>query len=136
MLLLDSRIDLLLKPKVLPSEPQIRHSIRLAAEMCAEDFRPFHIVTCGGFRKIFQYVLDVGVQSKGRMDINDLLLTDERTVKRAADSRKVEMEKLLVRFVCKHIEDKLGAASTTDLYKNKDTGIYYMTVSLTLIDPY
>ena len=84
---------------------------------------------------MLQFVLDVGVQSKGRMDINDLL-TDERTVKRAADSRKVEMEKLLVRFVRKHIEDKLGAGSTTDLYKNKDTGVYYMTVSLTLIDPY
>ncbi|KAI2509287.1 Hermes transposase DNA-binding domain [Fragilaria crotonensis] len=128
-------IDLLLKPKVLPSQPQIRHCTRLTAKVCAEDFRPFHIVACGGFRKMLQFVLDVGVQSKGRMDINDLL-TDERTVKRAADSRKTETEKLLVRFVCKHIEDKLGAGSTTDLYKSKDTGVYYMTVSLTLIDPY
>jgi hypothetical protein len=84
---------------------------------------------------MLQVVLDVGVQSKGRMDINNLL-TDKRTVKRAADSRKVKMEKLLLRFVRKHIEDKLGAGSTTDLYKNKDTGIYYMTVILTLIDPY
>ena len=127
------RIDLFLKPKVRPSAHQIQHCTRMAAEMCAEDFRPFHIVACSGFRKMLQYVLDVGVQSKGRMDINDLL-TDEKTVKRAADASKVEMETLLLRFVRKHIEDKLGVGSTTDLYKNKDTGIYYMTVSLSLID--
>ena len=74
------RIDLLvLKPKALLLEHQIRHCTRLASEMCAEDFRPFHIVTCGGFRETLQFVLDAGVQSKGRMDINDPL-TDKRTV--------------------------------------------------------
>ena len=126
-------IDLFTRPKAMSLAHQIRHCTRMAAEMCAEAFRPFHIVSCGGFRKMLQFVLDVGVQSKSRMDINDLL-TNETTVKRAADASKVEMEKLLLRFFRQHIQDKIGVGSTTDLYKNKDTGIYYMTASLTLID--
>jgi hypothetical protein len=69
---------------------------------------------------MLQFVLNVGVHSKVRMDINNLL-TDEWAVKRAMDSRKVEMEKLLLCFVRKHIKDKLGAGSTTNQYKNKDT---------------
>ena len=79
---------------------------------------------------MLQAVLDVGAQSKLRMDINNLL-TNEKTGKRAADAGKVEVEKLLLQFVRWHIQDKLGVGSTTDLYKNKDTGIYYMTASLT-----
>jgi hypothetical protein len=66
------------------------------------------------------------------LDINDLL-TDKKTVKRAANASKVEMETLLQSFVRKHIKDKMGAALTTDLSKNKDTGIYYTTVSISLI---
>lgn len=127
------RIDKMLKPKALPSQLQVRHCTRLCAEMCAEDFRPFHIVSCSGFRNVLQYVLDVGVASKARMEIDDLL-TDERTVKRMATECQEGMEKQLVKLVRNHLADKLGVGSTTDLYKNKDTGIYYMTVTLTLID--
>jgi hypothetical protein len=42
---------------------------------------------------MLQFVLDIDTQSKGHMDIKDLL-TDERTVEPAADANNIEMEKL------------------------------------------
>ena len=100
--------------------------------MCAEDFRPFHIVGCGGFHKMLQFVLDVGVQSKLRMDINGLL-TNEKTVKRAADASKVEVEKLLLQLSAGIFRTNLALVRQLTCTRTR-TPASTTTASLTLID--
>ncbi len=101
--------------------------------MRAKDLRPFHIAACS-LCKMLQFFLSIGVQSKGCVDINDLLTDQTTTIKCAAVASKVEMETPLHSFVHKHKEDQFAAGLTSDLYKNKGTGIYYINVLLSLID--
>ena len=122
------------RPLCEPNAGQKKRMRNSLADMCAEDIRPFHMVANSGFQAALQCAYDIGVETKQRMDVSDLVCVP-KTVKAATKERYDKSKKKVLTAVQTHVKDKLSVGSSTDIWTDKINNVSFMSVSLHDIDP-
>lgn len=74
------------------------------ADMCAVDMRPFYIVKCIGFMNYTQTVLNIGVNSKVGMLV-DNILPDPTTISRNVQMRSIAGREILTAALKSHLAE-------------------------------
>jgi hypothetical protein len=104
-----------------------------AANYCALDMRPFESLACQGLKDLLQTALDIGVASKGRLMIDDLLaapITIRRNVEERAEVGRQKLEVILK----KHMDSGVFVSCTLDLWTDSVKKVSYMSITIHYID--
>ena len=103
------------------------------ADFCASNMRAFEAVASNGFKSLIQTVIDIGVASSGRIDVENLL-SCPTTVRRNAELRaslgRVQLSKLLHQ----HLRSGLGVAGILDMWTDAVKKTSFMSIAAYYID--
>ncbi|BBN02288.1 hypothetical protein Mp_2g14090 [Marchantia polymorpha subsp. ruderalis] len=103
------------------------------ADMCAVDMRPFYIVKGTGFRNYTQTVLNIGVNSKVGMLV-DNILPDPTTISRNVQMRSNAGREILTAALKAHLAEGIQIGSTTDIWTDDINKVSFLSVTVHFID--
>ncbi|OAE25920.1 hypothetical protein AXG93_949s1110 [Marchantia polymorpha subsp. ruderalis] len=103
------------------------------ADMCAVDMRPFYIVKGTGFRNYTQTVLNIGLNSKVGMLV-DNILPDPTTINGNVQMRSNAGREILTAALKAHLAQGIRIGNTTDIWIDDINKVSFLSVTVHFID--